>query len=180
MNLARSGNVDQPTELADLLGMKVIFAPAIELEQGGYGIALLSRDDLPAVVEPLPRLDAEEPRVAIVSTWRKIGVVTTHLSRDPGARRAQTNVLASLTRKLGIPAIVLGDLNQPADALGPLTSAGLMPVRPRRSLLQLLRRGHQIDHILVTNDVVVTKAWTVPTSVSDHDPLVAEIVLPDA
>lgn len=179
VGLRRSRNVDQPAELADLLGMHVYFAPALHLDGGEYGIALVSRDEFRGAVERLPRVKDEEPRVAIVAGWRQIGIVTTHLSRSAESRGIQTAKLADLIGKLGTPAIILGDLNQTAKALGPLTGAGLTPVKAPKGPLQVLPR-RQIDHILITKDMTVTKAWTVPTSVSDHVPLVAEIVAPDA
>ena len=59
----RSGQVDQPTELARLTGMQVVFGGNIPLEGGEYGNAVLSR--LPIVRHQnhlLPRTDGGEQR----------------------------------------------------------------------------------------------------------------------
>ncbi|MEA2453310.1 MAG: hypothetical protein QOG04_2020 [Actinomycetota bacterium] len=175
VGLRRSKRMDQPAELADRLGMHVYFAPAMSMDQGEYGIALAASDEFRATVEQLPRANDEEPRVAIIAGWRGIGIVTTHLSRSAAARNQQTDKLADLVGKLGTPAIVLGDLNQPIKSLGALTGAGLTPAKAPMRAAKVLRRDFQIDHILVTKDLEVRKAWTIPTSASDHNPLIADI-----
>lgn len=173
----RSGEIDQPNELAELLGMQVHFAPTLPLDHGRYGIALAGRVPFRATVQDLPRLADEEPRVVIVASCEGIAVVTTHLSRSAAARRSQTEALAGLVRRLGAPALVIGDLNQKVRDLGPLTSAGLTAVKGSSGLRGKLVGGFQIDHILHTQDITVKGARTVTTDVSDHHALVAEILV---
>jgi endonuclease/exonuclease/phosphatase family metal-dependent hydrolase len=160
--------------------MHVYFLPTIGSDGGEYGIALAAREEFRAAAERLPRVGDEEPRGAIVAAWRKIGIVTTHLARDAAARREQTAKLVDLAGKLGTPALVLGDMNQPSKDLAPLTDAGFVPVSAPKGRVGLLRRNHQIDHIMVSADVTVMKVWTVPTTVSDHSPLIAEVRVPGA
>ena len=176
----RSKNVDQPAELADLLNMHVYFAPTLSLDHGQYGIALAGRKPFKATVQMLPRLVDEEPRAAIIASWKGLAVVTTHLSRSAAARKPQTEALGSLVTELGPPALVLGDLNQRARDLGPLRSAGLTAVKAASGLRGRLPGGFQIDHILHTPDVIVSGARAVPTNVSDHHALLAEIAIVDA
>lgn len=171
----RSRLVDQPAELARKLGMHVHFGPAMDLEVGRYGIALASPRGFRAATVALPRSASEEPRVMVVATWDGIQVVTTHLSRDRSVRARQTRHIASVVRQMEGPVIVLGDMNQRVADLVPLMSMGLQPAMPRRGLIDIFRRGWQIDHILVSGDIVVRRAWTVPTVSSDHMPLVSEL-----
>ena len=173
----RSGGVDQPAELADLLGMHVYFFPTLRRDGGEYGLALAARDEFPGVAEPLSRLGDEEPRAAIVAAWNKIGIVTTHLSRNGSTRKVQTGQIAEIAAKLGTPSIVLGDLNQPAKDLKPLLANGFTPVKPKAPLRSMLRPARQIDHILVSDGLKVTAARVEPTTVSDHFPLVADVVI---
>lgn len=175
VGLRRSRNADQPAELADLLGMHVYFLPTLRAEGGEYGIALAAREEFRGTAEHLPKLADEEPRVAIVAAWNKIGIVTTHLSRSGAARKLQTEVIADVASKLGTPALVLGDLNQPARELTPLRAKGFTPVKPKTSLMAALRPGRQIDHILVSDGLTVTSPRVVPTNVSDHSPFVADV-----
>lgn len=171
----RSGGVDQPAELARLLGVKVHFGPAMDLDEGRYGIGLASRDDFQATTVRLPRLASEEPRAAIVGNWNGLGVVTTHLSRNPRARALQTEELARIGSAMDGPVIVVGDLNQAESDLGPLRVAGMTVARPRRSLRDRFRRGWQIDHIAVSKGLKITRSWTIATTASDHAVLVADI-----
>ena len=86
--MKRSGGVDQPAELARLLGVQVEFFPTLERAGGGqYGIGLASRIPITeARFVPLPQLGTEEPRGAITAQCSGISLVCTHLStqRRPG------------------------------------------------------------------------------------------------
>jgi endonuclease/exonuclease/phosphatase family metal-dependent hydrolase len=173
--MPRSNLVDQPAELARMLGMHLHFGPAMDLDVGRYGIALASPRGFRAATIALPRLGGEEPRAAVVATWDGMGVVTTHLSRDRKARAGQTQELAKIVEQIEGPIIVIGDLNQPVGDLAPLLSIGLKPVAPHRRFLGRRRPSRQIDHILVSADLEVERSWRVPTRASDHAPLVADI-----
>ena len=171
----RSKLVDQPAELARKLGMHVHFGPAMDLDVGRYGIALASPRGFRAATIALPRSGTEEARAVVVATWDGIQVVTTHLSRDRSTRALQTRHVASMVRQMEGPVIVLGDMNQRVADLVPLIAVGLKPVMPPRGLVDLFRRGWQIDHILVSSDIYIERSWTVPGEASDHLPLVAEV-----
>ena len=173
----RSRLMDQPAELARKLAMHVHFGPAMDLEVGRYGIALASPRGFRAATIALPRSGSEEPRAMVVATWDGIQVIAAHLSRDRYTRSLQTRHIASMVQQIEGPVVVLGDMNQRAADLYPLISAGLRPVTPRRGLMELFRRGWQIDHILVSRELDIARAWTVPTAASDHAPLVADISL---
>jgi endonuclease/exonuclease/phosphatase family metal-dependent hydrolase len=170
----RSKRVDQAAVLADLLGMHLYFAPAMKLDQGEYGIALAAREEFRSAAQPLPRVGKEEPRSAIIASWRTIGVIATHLSRDSTARELQTEELGAIAGRLGTPCVVLGDLNQRRVHLKPLTGVGFSAAKPRQGLKSLGSRGG-LDHILVSPGLTVTSAAEHPTVVSDHPAIVAEL-----
>jgi endonuclease/exonuclease/phosphatase family metal-dependent hydrolase len=172
VGMARSGHAAQPTQLAELLNMNVFFAPTLKFDNGEYGIALASPDDVKGVVEELPRVAAEEPRAAIVASWRSIGVVATHLSRDETARKLQTEEVAHLAGQLGDPSIVMGDMNQSRRHLRTIVQEGLRPVRSRRGAGMFTR---DLDHIFVSKGFNVVSATSVPTIASDHPALVVEL-----
>lgn len=176
-SLPRSGGADQPAELARLLEHEVVFRPTLLRGEGAYGLAVAARPPLEgASFVALPQKPDEEPRGAIVGRWRGLELVCTHLSTHAESRRVQTAALGTLAAGSGGPALVLGDLNQSARTLGPLTSRGYRGAFGHRTLPRpRLRR--QIDHILVRG-AALERSWTRPTDASDHLPLVAELALP--
>lgn len=177
-NMARSGRLDQPAELARLLEMEIFFWPTLRRQSGEYGIALASVTGWSqARFVTLPRLSAEEPRGAIVARVGPVDVVVTHLSTVRQARRAQTAVLAETALALEGPTVVMGDLNQTERHLGPLLEGGFTGAFGHRTLPRRFPR-RQIDHILVAGDAAVERSWTLPTAASDHFPLVGSLAIP--
>lgn len=177
--LPRSGGIDQPGELARALDLDLVFFPTLERGGGSYGLGVAAR---PALEEAgyvaLPQLGTEEPRGVITGRWRGVSVICTHLSTSPAVRRIQTGAVAALAGTADGPAVVMGDLNQASRSLKALTSTGFRGAFGHRTLPRpRLRR--QIDHILVRG-ASLERSWSVATSASDHLPLVAEIVPPQA
>ncbi|MGH2699442.1 MAG: endonuclease/exonuclease/phosphatase family protein [Actinomycetota bacterium] len=187
--LTRSGRTNQASDLAERLGFTIAFHPTLERGDGRYGLGLAAKDEVETHFESLPRRGKEEPRGAIVGHAKGAWFVITHLSRDRFSRATQTRALASLARGLDGPVVVMGDLNQTAGTLGPLTEAGLAgdglrhgtifrpPPRGLRRVLGLLGlpRPRQIDHVLARGGARVVRSWTIDSDASDHLPLVAEI-----
>ena len=119
--VARTGNVDQPAELAKLTGMEVVFGPNIELQGGRYGNAVLSR--LPIVSHEnhlLPCLDEGEQRgvldVVVETASGNVRLLATHLDhrRDDAERLASVTAIHELiAADLQQPVLLAGDLNAP-------------------------------------------------------------------
>ena len=172
-NLSRSGRVDQVTELERLTGLSIRFHPTLERGDGDYGIGLAAREPLEARFEGLPRAGGEEPRGAIVASWRDVSVIATHLSRDRRARRSQLTWIEGAVPRRG-SALVLGDLNQSWRKLAGLRARGFMAARPDGAGGPLKR---QIDHVLVGPGLFVVASRFVSSEASDHVPLVAEVAL---
>ncbi|MGH2749709.1 MAG: endonuclease/exonuclease/phosphatase family protein [Actinomycetota bacterium] len=186
--LSRSGRTNQPTELAEALGLEITFYPTLERGGGRYGLGLAARGGVEARFERLPRRGDEEPRGALVARTGDVWVVVTHLSRDRFSRASQTRALASLAKDLDGPVVIMGDLNQTTTSLGPLTEVGLVGDGLRHQTMPLqnvswwrrwlgLAKGRHIDHVLAGGGARVVRSWTVASDASDHLPLVAQIGL---
>jgi endonuclease/exonuclease/phosphatase family metal-dependent hydrolase len=177
----RSGGIDQAAALADLTGLDIRFFPTFvrATTPGEYGIAVCATSPFDAEFVPLRQLRDEEPRGAIVASWRGIGIVATHLSRDRNARRLQTAEIVELARALPPPVVVMGDLNQERCSLRPLKRAGFRGGPHLGTIGHCRRWGRQIDHILVGPGLAVTGVWLGPRGISDHCPLVAELHVGD-
>ena len=177
VGMARSGRVDQPSELAELLGLQVRFFPTLHRD-GDYGIGVAAEDDMAPRFEPLPRISDEEPRGVVIASWRGTTVLATHLSLKERPRRVQTEALAGMVADLRGPVVLLGDLNQGHAALGPLTEAGLTPSPNRHPTMARRLRRRQLDHVLAGGGAEVLRSWTVRSRASDHLPVAAEVQTP--
>jgi endonuclease/exonuclease/phosphatase family metal-dependent hydrolase len=194
---ARSGEVDQLQVLAEATGMHGFFAKAIDFDGGEYGNALLSRHPLRETAAiPLPVEVPEEladryyeARVllhAVVETPAgPVHVLNTHLDHhaDPVFRHPQFfRMLAHLAAAVppGAPVILGGDLNAEPDA------AEIRALRLElRDAWAECGEGpgftfraddpHRRIDYLWTRGLACTAAEVVPTLVSDHRPLVAEL-----
>ncbi len=202
----RSGGMDQPRVLAQLLAMSVCFGPNLQLPDeagaGGpreYGTAILSRFPLrDCRNEHLPRVaDANEQRGLLSADVETPGgtvrVMVTHLSVVAADRVPQTEDLAKAVAASRIPTILMGDLNTRPDA------ASLRPLLARaQDLWTLAGRGDgltsaahpqrpprgRIDYILATSGIAANGIEVVVNDVtrmaSDHYPILARIQLTGA
>ncbi len=118
----RSRHEDQLAAIAEELGLRACFCPAIEQDGERYGHAILAREDV--VLKKRARLPAggrmfPEPREALAVTVKvldqEILVVGTHLGLAAAERAAQIDHLVTPDWLGGVPAdqpaIFLGDLN---------------------------------------------------------------------
>ena len=118
-NTARTGKVDQAAELARLTGLHAAFGQAIDLQGGGYGLAVLSRFPLKGVrTDPLPGKAGQEARVVMRATvepgggWPAVTVLNTHFQHDDGpTREAQAAKLDELFGTAEGTFVLAGDLN---------------------------------------------------------------------
>lgn len=120
----RGGFVDEPTELANALGMQYVFAASIKWDEGHYGLALLSR--WPLVSAERHRLDSTpeaEPRIVLDVTvcpaGRPLHILNTHADRRTASRALGFADLRRMVHgTLGRGILVVGDLNEYPDAPG--------------------------------------------------------------
>lgn len=163
-------------------------------EEPQYGVALVSRfpvrrwliHRLPAAPtrSPVPvggriMMLPDEPRVllaAVVDTPHgPVTVATTHLSFVPGWNVRQLRRAVRALRALPGPRMLVGDLNLPSGVARVVSGwrvAAKLPTYPS------MAPRIQLDHILVDPlfPITVLGAETPATGISDHRPLVVEVV----
>ncbi len=191
-NVLRSGNVDQPAELARMTNMHVAFGGNIELHGGQYGNAILSRLKIVSQSNTLlPSVNGGEQRgvlaveIELPDGKERMTFLSTHLDHrtDDQQRIASAKLI---NRKFGIPAtqrrLMAGDFNdgpesQTLQELAQqwrVTNAHPLPTIP------VATPSRQIDFILVAPSI----AWQViETKVidervaSDHRPILSVLEL---
>jgi endonuclease/exonuclease/phosphatase family metal-dependent hydrolase len=174
---------NQPARLRQLLGLEVCFRKSFGFGPIGYGNAILGR----AAPERLARISLPgggEPRSLLVAEFviqgQRLTLFNTHLGLSGDTRRMQTErIVEEVTRRPG-PAIVLGDWNAHPDSpeVALIRDAGLVECAGGDVLTFPCDSPRcRLDHIMVSEQFEVTACWTVATQVSDHLPLVADVVL---
>jgi endonuclease/exonuclease/phosphatase family metal-dependent hydrolase len=186
----RTGNVDQPAELAKLTGMNAAFGRGIDFQGGEYGNAVLSRFNIDSTkVHALPVKEGEERRCALAVTVRpwdagpELVFVATHLNhRDEAQRVREVEEIQRVLADERRPVVLAGDLNsRPAtppvqrfsaawlDAAGSnvgssFTSPSDKPVR-RIDYVLLRPADWRVVETVVVNEPVA----------SDHRPVLAVV-----
>ena len=176
----RSGDVDQPAELAHLTGLHVSFHATVRGKRGEYGIALASQEPLETTFHRLEQAGDEEPRGLLTGRLEPPGIsfIATHLSTVARARRVQIGSLLDHAHDLEPPVVVMGDLNQGRLGLRRLTRAGFDAGRRIEHTLTTRSLRWQIDFVLAGPPARLASTHTITTDASDHVPLVAEVALP--
>lgn len=193
---ARSGWVDQPAALAELLGWHSAYGanidsppPAGQTERSQYGTAVLSR--YPIVASENTRLhnaDGKEQRGLLRATidvrGQRLDFYSTHLEHSSQAIRSrQAAEIVDLVDE--DPAVVVGDFNAYPDApeIATLTAAfdDAWEVAGRGDGFTYpaeAPRG-RIDNLYVTDGVRPVTAEVVLTDpvASDHLPVVSRVVI---
>ncbi|QDS89070.1 Endonuclease/Exonuclease/phosphatase family protein [Rosistilla ulvae] len=125
-NVKRSGDVDQPAELARLTKMNVVFGANIDLQGGHYGNAILSR--FPIIRHEnhrLPNIDDGEQRgmieaeIALPKSNQPLLLLATHLDHRPDQRERLASAKFINERLAGhpqLPALLAGDMNARPDS----------------------------------------------------------------
>ncbi len=142
-NVRRTQVVDQPSELAKLTGMQVVFGANIRLQGGEYGNAILSR--LPIAGHRnhlLPNVNQGEQRgvleveIAVPGGREPLLVYATHFDhrRDDTERVQSAEAVNALAARSSHPALLVGDLN---DTFGSRTLCILARQWTPANLLEL-------------------------------------------
>ena len=198
----RSGNVDQPAVLAALTGFHVAFGSALDYDGGEYGVATLSR--WPITHDTLIHLPVDPPqeraggsreprgalRADIASPLGALTIFNTHIdaSREDTWRRQEARVLATLVAaaRAQRPHVLLGgDLNSTPESA---VQEGLRATGLRDAFAECGRGDgltypadsaiKRIDYLYLTGGMRCTVAEVPVTRVSDHRPLLVEVVIP--
>jgi len=199
--LVRTGSVDQARVIADFLKMQFHFHACLQMEEGFYGNAVLSRLPLRLVqAKPLPTLPARSRLERRGAVWveipagsLRVQVINTHLGLSRRERLAQAETLTGpawlKNPRCRPPVILCGDFNAlPGSPVYRLVRNILADAirlgnsrRPSRtwpSHLPLFR----IDHVFVSREFQVRRSTVLRTPLarvaSDHLPVVVELMLP--
>jgi endonuclease/exonuclease/phosphatase family metal-dependent hydrolase len=198
--VARSMQVDQPTTIAEALGMQAVFAGAVVSRvHGEHGVAILSRFPLSdAETIPLPQGHGRWPRVALrVRVDAPTGpfrMVCVHLARPYGWPLANTTTRLAQIRSLldrlagdDLPIVLAGDLNSFPVSLEVWTlrrrlQSAWRPWRDGWAPSFGLRSigwpfgGVKIDHVFHDPAWSSRGTWSAPRGSSDHRPVVVDLV----
>ena len=188
----RSEFADQARVLSRMLGMRLAYGAALDLEPAGpgeprrkYGNAILARNPIVRRSNVLlPRTAAVEQRallrVQIDIGGRGLDVYTTHLeAHDTGQRALQAGAVAtSIASRVG-PCVLLADLNaRPGSAQMAAITAVLRDAwtvgSGRGFTYPATAPTRRIDVVLHSPDVHPTAASVVAATGSDHRPLVVD------
>jgi endonuclease/exonuclease/phosphatase family metal-dependent hydrolase len=174
----RSGRVDQPQLLADGLGGRLLWAPAVH-RGGQYGIALVVRGSIErSAVVSLP--GAGEPRVVAIAGveigGRRWSVAGTHLSTRRAVAERQLLAAIDALDRWPLPRVLLGDLNLTEAEVLPWTSAEgyrLVSGPPTHSTRRPVV-ARRIDHVLVRG-ASMEAASVHDLGMSDHRAVSADL-----
>ena len=125
LNEVHGASLLDPDDQAELLGRAIdrswLFAPT-EQRWFHYGFGNGAVSSLPVTSWqriPLPRRHARSFRNLLLVTLdcqgTRVNVVVTHLDREPRERPEQLRAVSELFLSLAEPAVLMGDMNTPAD-----------------------------------------------------------------
>ena len=175
---------DQTAQLQRLTGMNIVFGRSYRFMGGDFGNAVLTRGEIvSSQVHDLP--GTGEPRTLLECVLRVNGGMVqfyaTHtaawasLSRE--TRRAQLACINEHVRASGLPYIVAGDLNAPADApeVREFLAANALVIAGDPSAGTHRVTEQRLDYILTDPRWKVSSARVLDDGPSDHRPLLAEL-----
>ena len=189
----RTGQVDQPAELARMTGLKSVFQKNIDFQGGGYGNAVLSRFPVRSTESlRLPNHDGGEQRGALCVNLELPGrtapllLICTHLDHRPNdsERRASADALEHHIAGVSDTLMLLaGDLNAVPESpvldmfrqYWSITNSQPLPTIP------VEKPTRQIDFVLTrpANRWRVLETRVLDESVaSDHRAIFAELETP--
>lgn len=182
----RSGEVDQPRQLAEILGYEYVFASALPWDGGEFGLAILSRLRFAAIERIwLDAAVTSEQRMGLVATLcrgaQEIQVVNHHADIFPaGATQNMKQLVAALGGAIGSGLVLGGDLNDEGSSpvIDALVENGMADVVKSYDP-SATHGGRRLDYVLADSVLApaVIAGEVVPTTASDHRPVVAEFVL---
>ena len=179
----RGSFVDEPVELAKILGFHYVFAASIKWDEGHYGLAVLSRWPLTKVRRH--RLDGSpeaEPRIVLDVTvcagGRPLRVLNHHADRRTVSRALGfANLSRIINNDVGRGLLVLGDLNEYPDAPGVrgLIDAGFIDLGAADTV-NTVGTG-RVDYLLADGPLarLASPARVWPTDKSDHHAVLADL-----
>lgn len=185
----RGGGIDQARLLAEKLGMYVVFGKAIDYDSGDYGLAFLSKYPLANTqVHRLPS-DADttaEPRILLtaeitIAGSQKLLIGNTHLDvKAAGNRELQATKITAVATAQSLPFVLMGDWNAVPESRTVTILDQLFERTCVMCPVTCPEDGEKaaIDFIAFSRNtpIKVVRHLVIPSLVSDHYPVVAELV----
>jgi endonuclease/exonuclease/phosphatase family metal-dependent hydrolase len=181
----RVGGRDLAADASEAFGGELLWSPAVELQGGEYGNALLVRGKVVvAETVELPRRRKREPRCAVLAELEVAGqrwtCAATHLTTDRSVVVDQLLALLDLLAARPAPRLLVGDLNLEPPLLLPWMSAEGYSLALGPLTHSVRRPRRQIDHVAVAGRrcrAAALGALVLP--IADHLALLAEVTCPD-
>ena len=184
---SRSGGRDEAKLLADALGWHYAFAPAIQLDEGEYGLAILSRYPIEELsLYRFKTTDAEQrilAQVAMTVNSTTVYILNTHLSpdlHDPAAglalRKEQFAELSAVLQPL--PNYILaGDLNTNTPAELAQVSGTQWANVTEIAHITYPASNAAIDNIGIAPGAIFSNITAIPSNLSDHFLFCADVTI---
>jgi Metal-dependent hydrolase len=96
-------------ELAERTSMHATFAPAIEFQEGRYGVGILSKT-APLSFRQIP-LPGDEKRTFLIAEFNDYYFCCTHLDLEQQARMESVSIILETIKAIKKPLILAGDMN---------------------------------------------------------------------
>ena len=185
----RSSGIDETARIAELTGMHGVFGKALDYQGGGYGVAILSKNEPLSVTTRM--VEGSETRLLLICEFDDFCVATIHLDNNKTLRLESIATIREELAKLSKPVFLTGDWNATpeSDTLA-LIKEFMVVISPEHDIVTLnsqigVRDEYVIDYVAVDSahreDFYVRRAWCADNRVngigsSDHDPVVVDVV----
>ncbi len=178
----RTGFQDQIAYLADKLSMNYVYGKSMNILNGQYGNAVLSRYPIKSSkVSQLP--SKGENRILLSAdlsiNGKSLGVHSTHLGLDRLERSAQLASIAGLLQDCDGPHVLAGDFNAGGEELSVLCSQYLDSAvqygAEKEITFEYGTGGSRIDYLLLSGGLVPIHYEVVKSDASDHFPIISTI-----
>jgi len=175
---------DQIQHLADKLSMNYAYGKSINILNGQYGNAILSRYPIEEyTVKPLPSEGEKRTLLkAVVNiNGRSLPVYSTHLGLDKNERMGQIAEILSITDS-DESLVLMGDFNGSADELFSLSgslrdSAELSEENLQKPTYEYKELSERIDYIFASENFNIIEYRVLESEASDHYPVISTIEL---
>ena len=183
----RSDGIDETARLAELTGMYGTFGKARDYQGGGYGVAILSRQ------EPLSvstrTVEGNEARLLLICEFADCYIATIHFDNNRDLRLASISTVRDALSALDKPVFITGDWNatpdsETLDAMREFVTV-VSPESGVRTFGDFEGDDYVIDYIAVdtadADKYYVQRGYCVSNVVddhgsSDHNPVIVDVV----
>ena len=183
----RANGIDETARLAELTGMHGTFGKARDYQGGGYGVAILSKQ------EPLSvstrAVVGKEARLLLICEFADFCVATIHLDNDKKLRLESIQEVRDELAAISKPVFIAGDWNDTpeSDTLDLMREfvAVISPENGIRTFGDIDGDEYVIDYIAVdaanVDNFYVQRGYCVSNMVdgqgsSDHNPVIVDVV----